>query len=84
MKQTGSYAASFKFSDTYHTQVLLAVLHSAENKAVPERVELVALLVHDAVEVIVNLYWSQVVSIVPHVVGGTAIKLLFSLSVRPL
>lgn len=36
-------------NETYHTQVLLPIFHATENKAIPQRIKLVAPLIHDTV-----------------------------------
>lgn len=57
---------------TYRSQIFDAILDATEDKAIPERVKLVAAIVHDACEEIVNVQWPQVIAIVPHCISYSA------------
>lgn len=54
--------------ETYCAKVLLSIFHSTEDKRIPQRIKLIASVVHNSGQIVVNLFRSQRVSIIPHVV----------------
>ena len=52
----------------YHAEVDFPIFDATKDESVPERVKLVAAVVHDTSQIVVNLFWSQRVTIIPHVI----------------
>jgi hypothetical protein len=57
---------------TYRSEIFDAILDATEDEGVPQRVKLVAAIVHDAGQEIVDIQWPQVVTIVPHCISYSA------------
>lgn len=57
---------------THRSKVLLSIFNSTKDKRVPQWVKLVTSIIHNTSQVVVHLFRSKGVAIIPHVVIQTA------------
>jgi hypothetical protein len=58
--------------NTYIAQILYTIFHTAKHKGIPKWVKLVALVIHDTIEVAMDIRGTQSVTIVKHCISYSA------------